>query len=138
MKPKSPYPPGTWPWKPGAPFTAIEFEGMTVTPYVDTGRCQGKGKGGARQGYSLKATGVRAPPRGTARQHAVAQHRTESRWRAPVGCHPCGIAFASLRQGCGGGLVGVGEQLAGLVLDLVISCRSVAASSPVISAVSSA
>jgi hypothetical protein len=63
----TPYPPGTWPWKPGAPFTAIEFEGMTVTPYVDTGRCQGKGKCGARQGYSLKATGVRAPSRGTAR-----------------------------------------------------------------------
>ena len=67
VKPKSPYPPGTWPWKPGAPFTAIEFEGMTVTPYVDTGRCQGKGRCGARQGYSLKATSVRAPSRGTAR-----------------------------------------------------------------------
>src|SRR5689334_14390655 len=53
---------------PGSPFTAVEFEGMTVTPYVDTGRCQGNGKKcGARQAYSIKATGVRAPSRGIAR-----------------------------------------------------------------------
>ena len=50
---------------PGSPFTAIEFEGMTATPYVDSGRCQGQGKGkcAARQAYSLRATGVRAPSR---------------------------------------------------------------------------
>ena len=50
---------------PGSPFTAIEFEGMTVMPYVDSGRCQSKDKGkcGARMAYSLKATGVRAPSR---------------------------------------------------------------------------
>ena len=50
---------------PGSPFTAVEFEGMTAMPYVDSGRCQGKGKGkcAARQAYSLKATGVRAPSR---------------------------------------------------------------------------
>jgi hypothetical protein len=47
----------------GSPFVAIEFEGLTVTPYVDSGRCQGKGKCAARQAYSLKATGVRAPSR---------------------------------------------------------------------------
>ena len=58
---------------PGSPFTAIEFEGMTVTPYVDTSRCQGKGKCGARQGYSLKATGVRAPSRGVTRP--VPEHK---------------------------------------------------------------
>jgi len=52
---------------PGSPFTAVEFEGMTVTPYVDTGRCQGKGLCGGRQAYSLKATGVRAPSRGIGR-----------------------------------------------------------------------
>src|SRR5215813_5225208 len=46
---------------PGSPFTAVEFEGLAVTPYADSGRCQGKGKCAARQGYSLKATGVRAP-----------------------------------------------------------------------------
>ncbi len=51
----------------GSPFTAVEFDGLVVTPYVDTGRCQGKGKCGARQAYSLKATGVRAPSRGIGR-----------------------------------------------------------------------
>ena len=54
---------------PGSPFTAVEFDGLTVTPYVDASRCQGNGKGkcGARQAYSLKATGVRAPSRGLTR-----------------------------------------------------------------------
>ena len=58
---------------PGSPFTAVEFEGLTVTPYVDSGRCQGKGKCAARQGYSLKATGVRAPSRGVTRP--VPEHK---------------------------------------------------------------
>jgi len=56
---------------PGSPFTAVEFEGLTATPYVDASRCHGNGKGkdkcGARQAYSLKATGVRAPSRGLGR-----------------------------------------------------------------------
>jgi hypothetical protein len=54
----------------GSPFTAVEFDGMTVTPYVDASRCQGKGKCGARLAYSLKATGVRAPSRGLGRPTA--------------------------------------------------------------------
>ena len=58
---------------PGSPFTAVEFEGLTVTPYADTSRCQGKGKCAARQGYSLKATGVRAPSRGVTRP--VPEHK---------------------------------------------------------------
>ena len=37
----------------GSPFTAVEFEGLMVTPYVDASRCQGNSKGkdkcGARQ-----------------------------------------------------------------------------------------
>jgi len=57
----------------GSPFTAVEFECLTVTPYVDSGRCQGKGKCAARQGYSLKATGVRAPSRGVTRP--VPEHK---------------------------------------------------------------
>ena len=57
----------------GSPFTAVEFEGLTVTPYADTSRCQGKGKCAARQGYSLKATGVRAPSRGVTRP--VPEHK---------------------------------------------------------------
>jgi hypothetical protein len=51
----------------GSPFTPVEFEGMQATPYVDSSRCNGdgdgKGKCAARQAYSLKATGVRAPSR---------------------------------------------------------------------------
>ena len=39
---------------PGAPFTAVEFTGLTVTPYVNQA---------GRLGWSLKATGVRAPGR---------------------------------------------------------------------------
>ena len=57
------------PTAPGSPFIAIEFDGLTVMPYVDASRCQGGGKDkcGARQAYSLKATGVRAPSRGIGR-----------------------------------------------------------------------
>jgi hypothetical protein len=61
------------PQPPGSPFTPVEFEGLTVTPYVDSGRCQGKGKCAARQGYSLKATGVHAPTRGVTRP--VPEHK---------------------------------------------------------------
>ena len=49
------------PAAPGSPFTAVEFEGMTATPYVDSSRCQGNGKCGARMAYSLKATGHARP-----------------------------------------------------------------------------
>jgi hypothetical protein len=57
----------------GSPFTAIEFEGLTATPWVDDSRCQGHGKCGARMAYSLKATGVRAPSRLPARP--VLEHK---------------------------------------------------------------
>jgi hypothetical protein len=60
---------------PGSPFTAVEFDGMTATPYVDAGRCQGHGRCAARQAYSLKATGVRAPSRGIARPPAAESHK---------------------------------------------------------------
>jgi len=63
VKVASEYQPVLPPPAPGSPFTAIEFEGLMVTPYVDASRCQGKGKCAARQAYSLKATGVRAPSR---------------------------------------------------------------------------
>jgi hypothetical protein len=58
------------PPSPGSPFTAVEFDGMTATPYVDSGRCQGNGRCGARVAYSFKATGVRAPSRGIGRPSA--------------------------------------------------------------------
>ena len=48
----------------GTAFELVEFEGLQVTPYVDTGRCQGKGRCGARMAFSLRATGLKAarPP----------------------------------------------------------------------------
>ena len=57
---------------PGSPFTAVEFEGLMATPYVDSSRCSGDGKNkcAARLAYSLKATGVRAPSRGIGRPAA--------------------------------------------------------------------
>ena len=60
---------------PGQPFTAVEFDGMTATPYVDASRCPGDGKHkcAARQAYSFKATGVRAPSRGIGRP--AAEHK---------------------------------------------------------------
>jgi hypothetical protein len=55
---------------PGSPFTPVEFDGMTAVPYVDSSRCQGNGRCGARVAYSFKATGVRAPSRGISRSPA--------------------------------------------------------------------
>ena len=49
----------------GSPFVPVEFEGMTASPYVDSGRCQGKGKCAARQAYSLKAGHGAMGERGT-------------------------------------------------------------------------
>jgi hypothetical protein len=69
------YQPVLPPPSPGSPFTAIEFEGLTVFPYLDRDRCQGKGKCAARQAYSLKATGVRAPARGLARAASGPEHK---------------------------------------------------------------
>jgi hypothetical protein len=59
----------------GSPFTAIEFEGLQATPWVDTGRCKAKetGRCGARMAYSLKATGVREPSRLPSR--SAAEHK---------------------------------------------------------------
>jgi hypothetical protein len=42
------------------PFELVEFEGLQVTPYVDTGRCQGRGRCNARMAFSLRATGLKA------------------------------------------------------------------------------
>jgi hypothetical protein len=45
-------------------FEPVEFENLTVTPYVDNGRCQGRGRCSARMAFSLRATGIKAA-RGT-------------------------------------------------------------------------
>jgi len=63
---------------PGSPFTPVEFEGLTATPYVDASRCKGgkdKDKCAARLAYSLKATGVRAPARGLGRPVTGPEHK---------------------------------------------------------------
>jgi hypothetical protein len=74
VKVAAPYQPVLPDPAPGSPFTTIEFEWMTATPYVDSSRCQpGKGKCAARLAYSLKATGVRAPSRLHARP--AAEHK---------------------------------------------------------------
>src|SRR5215468_6042000 len=44
----------------GAAFELVEFEGLQVTPWVDNGRCQGRGRCGARMAFSLRATGLKA------------------------------------------------------------------------------
>ncbi len=46
------------------PFEPVEFDGLIVTPYVDNGRCQGRGtRCGARMAFSLRATGIKAAVR---------------------------------------------------------------------------
>ncbi len=69
VKVAAPYQPVLPETPPGSPFTPVEFEGLTATPWVDASRCKAKetGKCGARMAYSLKATGVRAPSRLPAR-----------------------------------------------------------------------
>jgi hypothetical protein len=42
------------------PFEPVEFENLTVTPYVDNNRCQGRGRCSARMAYALRATGLKA------------------------------------------------------------------------------
>jgi hypothetical protein len=71
--PHQPVPPEALP---GAPFRPVEFDGLTVTPWVDSQRCTGPKKGEphkcrARVAYSLMATGMRAPSVGVKPQHAV-------------------------------------------------------------------
>ncbi|HEV3288197.1 MAG TPA: plasmid replication, integration and excision activator [Streptosporangiaceae bacterium] len=74
VKTAAPVQPVLPPPAPGQPFTPVEFDGMTATPYVDSSRCQGNGtRCGARQAYSLEATGVRAPSRGIGRP--AAEHK---------------------------------------------------------------
>jgi hypothetical protein len=45
------------------PFELVEFEGLQITPYVDTGRCHGQGNCQARMAFSLRATGIKAAAR---------------------------------------------------------------------------
>lgn len=53
--PHQPVPPASA--VPGYP-PAIEFEGLTLTPYVDSQRCRKSDKCKARMAYSLRAIGI--------------------------------------------------------------------------------
>ncbi len=45
---------------PGYP-PAVEFTGITLTPWVDDSRCKGSGRCRARQAWSIRATGMTEP-----------------------------------------------------------------------------
>ena len=53
-----------------APFELVEFEGLQVTPYVDSARCGGQGKCRARMAFSQRATGLKAAARPVAKDAA--------------------------------------------------------------------
>ena len=60
--------------RPGRRSSPVEFEGLTATPWVDTGLgARARASAAARLAYSLKATGVRAPSRAMPR--AVPEHK---------------------------------------------------------------
>ena len=58
---------------PGSLFTAVEFDGMTATPYVDASRCSGDGKNKCAEWLSSALITARSPAygRGVDRQAAV-------------------------------------------------------------------
>ncbi|MEV4756009.1 hypothetical protein AB0J86_12975 [Micromonospora sp. NPDC049559] len=55
IAPQQPVPPA-----PGVPAypPAVQFEGLTLTPYVDSQRCKSSGQCRARMAYSLRATAM--------------------------------------------------------------------------------
>lgn len=59
--PHQPVPPEA---TPGLPFRPVEFEGLTVTPYVEDKR--------NRVAYSYRAAGMRAPQHGTTKPRPTA------------------------------------------------------------------
>ncbi len=59
--PHQPIPPDA---APGVPFRPVEFDGLTVTPYVN------ESGGRPRVAYSLRASGMRAPLVGGSARHA--------------------------------------------------------------------
>jgi hypothetical protein len=72
VKIAAPFQPEPPPAAPGTPFRPVEFEGLTVTAWVDNSRCTAARPGErhqckARQGVSYTATGLRAPSAGKAR-----------------------------------------------------------------------
>src|SRR5438105_12529791 len=43
----------------GTPFELVEFEGLQVTPYVDSGSCQGHVRCNALMEFSMRAIGIK-------------------------------------------------------------------------------
>jgi hypothetical protein len=43
----------------GADFELVEFDRLTVTPYINNDRCSGGGRCGARMAFSLRAMGIK-------------------------------------------------------------------------------
>ena len=62
---------------PGSPFTAVEFDGMTATPYVDTSRCQAKARASAAPGRRTRSR----PPECAPRRGGSAARRLSTRTR---------------------------------------------------------
>lgn len=57
--PHQPVPPSP---APGSPLPAVEFVGLTLTPWVDSQKCSGRSdRCRSRQAYSLRAASLREP-----------------------------------------------------------------------------
>jgi hypothetical protein len=72
---------------PGTPFRPVEFEGLTVTPYVDTSRAR------PRQGLSLRAAGMQPVGSGVSsgrRPGRAAVHDEGRQPGQPAQPNPCG------------------------------------------------
>lgn len=54
---------------PGLPFRPVEFDGLTITPYIDTNGSRPK------QAYSYRATGMHAPAKPAAKPTAAGEQR---------------------------------------------------------------
>ncbi len=64
LAPQQPVPPAA---TGGFPYPAVEFDGLTLTPWVDGARCKGRqhtnGECKGRTAFSIRATAMRAPGR---------------------------------------------------------------------------
>jgi hypothetical protein len=55
----------------GDQFELVEFDGLQITPYVDSGRCQGHGRCNARLAFSIRATGIKPARPAASKQDAA-------------------------------------------------------------------
>ena len=59
----------------GSPFTAVEFEGLTAMPYVDTARCQGKERQVRRPAWRTRSRPPGSAPRRGASAARLPEHK---------------------------------------------------------------